>query len=25
LQQMPLLPVNDPRMEGAFEHAAEHG
>lgn len=25
LQQMPLLPVNDPRMEGAFEHAVEHG
>ncbi|MGC2465319.1 MAG: hypothetical protein WA517_09000 [Candidatus Acidiferrum sp.] len=25
LQQMPLLPANDPRMEGAIEHAVEHG
>jgi len=25
LQQMPLLPVNDPRLEGAIEHAVEHG
>jgi hypothetical protein len=25
LQQMPLLPVNDPRMEGVPEHAVEHG
>ncbi len=25
LQRMPLLPVNDPRLEGAIEHAVEHG
>lgn len=25
LQQMPLLPVNDPRMEGVPEHVVEHG
>jgi hypothetical protein len=25
LQRMPILPVHDPRMEGAAEHAAEHG
>jgi len=25
LQQLPLLPANDPRMEGATEHAVEHG
>jgi hypothetical protein len=25
LQRMPLLPVHDPRMEGAAQHAAEHG
>jgi hypothetical protein len=25
LQRMPLLPANDPRMEGALEHAVEHG
>jgi hypothetical protein len=25
LQQLPLLPANDPRMEGAIEHAIEHG
>jgi len=25
LQQMPLLPANDPRMEGVVEHAVEHG
>src|SRR6202051_1714753 len=25
LQQMPVLPVHDPRMEGVAEHAVEHG
>ena len=25
LQRMPLLPVHDPRMEGAVEEAAQHG
>lgn len=25
LQQLPLLPANDPRMEGAIERAVEHG
>jgi hypothetical protein len=25
LQRMPILPVHDPRLEGAAEHAAEHG
>lgn len=25
LQRLPLLPVHDPRMEGAAEHAAQHG
>jgi hypothetical protein len=25
LQRMPILPVHDQRMEGAAEHAAEHG
>ncbi len=25
LQQLPLLPVNDPRMKGAMEHVVEHG
>jgi hypothetical protein len=25
LQQMPILPVHDPRMEGVAEHAVEHG
>ncbi len=25
LQQMPLLPVHDPRMEGVAQHAAGHG
>jgi hypothetical protein len=25
LQQMPILPIHDPRMEGVAEHAAEHG
>jgi hypothetical protein len=25
LQQMPMLPVHDPRLEGLAEHAAEHG
>jgi len=25
LQRLPLLPVNDPRMKGAAEHAVEHG
>jgi hypothetical protein len=25
LQQMPILPVHDPRMEGVAEHVVEHG
>jgi hypothetical protein len=25
LQRMPILPVHDPRMEGAAQHAVEHG
>src|SRR5882672_2601495 len=25
LQQMPILPVHDPRMEGVAEHVIEHG
>lgn len=25
LQQMPILPVNDPRLKGLIEHAVEHG
>jgi hypothetical protein len=25
LQQLPLLPANDPRLEGAMENALEHG
>jgi hypothetical protein len=25
LQQMPILPVHDPRMEGAAHHVVEHG